>query len=517
MTTPQSPRWVITQVDNPTGLDVWCSDSESVENVERGGSNISYRLIVQTQGFLDITGIDPNTLGLDMPIIIFDFNNDRMARQAADEAFTVTLSIPGDGTFTVVIIAPSGDGSSIILSGKFKPFPSVIAEDAAYIHDKIDQKHVPYPDVPDAPGKTDEEIRKLGQRLFPWSPHSYELAMCVYDWTTASFARMVFMKVFQYTAMAETPLPLDLPSIALMIWESKWDSYIPQNADYMSSFLMQPANAQDEVDVQLKQVHDELQRFSDVENRLLAAAIAALPRTTILARPYLFSGQVDIYQMGMSRFGIGMLEYPGNAGPVTSALEVEFAAAVATFFQLDSVITTKMVWAFTDSEADAMHYSNGILLIVEPHDPADVDSILWDTSAYVTGLSNDPEKTEYLFPPGSMFRVLAVEQGDNVQVIRLQVVSPVSAARLEGPQLLAALEGAVGQKDVQVQSFRTTVLAGEMTLGAEANRGVAHIVKGSLPGLDHVPKGVPPKTDHILAGRMNGRWCRCVEKHGIRK
>ena len=105
---------------------------------------------------------------------------------------------------------------------------------------------------------------------------------------------------------------------------------------------MQTANSQNDVDSQLKSIYRELRRFSDVENRLLTAAIHSLPRTCILSKPYLFSGQVDIYQMGMSRFGIEMLEFPGNAGPVSQALEVEFATAAASFLKPDSVITTKM-------------------------------------------------------------------------------------------------------------------------------------------------------------------------------
>ncbi|EEB91868.1 hypothetical protein MPER_09706 [Moniliophthora perniciosa FA553] len=189
----------------------------------------------------------------------------------------------------------------------------------------ISRKYVPYQHIPDEPGKTDEEIKALGKRLFPWSPHSYELAMTIYDWTTASFTRMVLLEVFRYTSVAQKPL--DCSSVASMIFASNWGTYTPSNSDYMNSFMMQPASSKEDVERQLVHVSSDLQRFSDVENRLLVAAVQSLPRTCILAKPYLFSGQVDIYQMGMGRFGVEMLEYPRNEGPVGPALGIDLAGA----------------------------------------------------------------------------------------------------------------------------------------------------------------------------------------------
>ncbi|KAI0712461.1 hypothetical protein C8Q76DRAFT_651968, partial [Earliella scabrosa] len=189
----------------------------------------------------------------------------------------------------------------------------------------IAAKYVPYQHVPDERGKTDDEIRTLGARLFPWTPYSYQLAMATYDWTTASFTRMVLMEVFRYTSVPS--FPLDRASIARVIWLSNWGTYCPSDATYMNSFMMQPAASEPDVAQQLSVVAPDLQHFSAVENRLLAAAVRALPRTCTLATPYLFSGQVDIYQMGTSRFGIETLECPANAGPVGAPLEVQFAAA----------------------------------------------------------------------------------------------------------------------------------------------------------------------------------------------
>ena len=310
------------------------------------------------------------------------------------------------------------------VSGRLKPLPSVSAADADFIDCMIEKKYVPYQNSPDAPGKPVEEIRALGQQLFPFTPYSFQLAMCVYDWTTASFARMVFLKIFEYTGIPPPPFPTDQSSIATAIWTSNWGSYTPQNKDYMHSFMMQPANSLDDVKAQLSNVATALHNFSSVENRLLSAAMKALPRTSIFQHSQLFSGQVDIYQLGLDRFGIEFLECPANTGPVGKELIIPFAETLATYVSAGKTITTKMVWSFTDSVEDAMHYSNGILLVANiPR-----GSVVWESAAYVTLLSNDPKKTEYTFMPGTQFQVQSVDKttvdGKSIVVIALQPTVP---------------------------------------------------------------------------------------------
>ncbi|KAG1807974.1 uncharacterized protein BJ212DRAFT_1240558, partial [Suillus subaureus] len=191
----------------------------------------------------------------------------------------------------------------------------------------VDSCYVPYQDIPDAPGKDVEEIKALGLRLFPFSPHSFQLAMAVYDWTTASFARMVLMKIFEYTSIPPTPYPLDSPNIANAIWKSNWGSYVPSNKFYMNSFMMKPASTLQDVQDQLCDVEARLQKFSIIQNRLLGAAFAAMPRTSVFYAPQLFSGQLDISQLSLDYFGIEMLECPLNAGPTSESLVVSFTAA----------------------------------------------------------------------------------------------------------------------------------------------------------------------------------------------
>lgn len=307
------------------------------------------------------------------------------------------------------------------VSGKLTPLPTIHASDIELIDQMIDRGVIPYQNIPVSPGKPMEEIRALGTRLFPFTPHSFQLALCVYDWTTPSFARLVLLKIFEYTGLKPAPLfPLDQASIAETIWATNWSTYTPQDVDYMRSFLMEPSNSFDDVQTQLETVRDDLHRLSDVQNRLLAAATYSLPRTSIVAAPMLYSGQMDISQLGLDHFGIEFLESPLNSGPVGRTLVSPLADALSSYLAPGRTVTTKTAWSFTDKLEDAVHYANGILIILHPAE----GSWVWDQPAFITPLSDDPGKNEYVSAPGTAFEVLAVEcaavLGEEVIVITLQ-------------------------------------------------------------------------------------------------
>uniref|UniRef100_A0A0W0EYG6 Uncharacterized protein n=1 Tax=Moniliophthora roreri TaxID=221103 RepID=A0A0W0EYG6_MONRR len=189
-----------------------------------------------------------------------------------------------------------------------------------------------------------------------------------------------------------------------MIWESNQESFTPSNEAYMNTFMMKPASTLEQVQEQLNEVKDRPHRSSQAENALLSAAPSSLPRTCTLSKPVLFSGQPDISQMGLGRFCVEFLEFPGNRD--LRPLEGDFQEALKTFMSPGSVITTKAAWSFTDSEDAAMKYSNGIPLVVEPEPGA----VVWDTTAYVTDLSTEDDKIEYLFSPGAKFTILQVQR-----------------------------------------------------------------------------------------------------------
>lgn len=294
------------------------------------------------------------------------------------------------------------------MSGHLKPLPDISAQDAAFIRNMIHQEFVPYQNIPDAPAKTVEEIKALGRQFFPFTPYSFELAMSIYDWTTPSFARMVLFKIFQYThldsGVASLPHPLDHESLAKQIWHSNFSVYTPQDADYMRTFLMQPAHSLENLTAQLDEVMDQVYNFSEIENRLLAAAMQSMPRTSTAAMPRLFSGQVDIEQLGTDHFGIEFHECPLNGGPVGVELAHSFKDALASYVSVGKTVTTKMAWSFTDNLQDAMHYSNGIVLVLHPPP----DAWLWDDVSFITPLSDDPDKIEYTAAPGTRFEIQSV-------------------------------------------------------------------------------------------------------------
>ncbi|KAG1807083.1 hypothetical protein EV424DRAFT_1529286 [Suillus variegatus] len=363
-------NWVLVIIDNSAGAKLWFSDGQPIGAI-RGGCESSHRLIIDKQGFIDITVpysvlpsiVDLKQYGRHLPRRFGEHQPHNSRRWFF-----------------------------LVLNHSIYPLPEVSDVDVSFFDKMMDLHYVPYQDVPDAPGQG-----RL--RHFPFSPHSFQLAMAVYDWTTASFARMVLMKIFEYTSIPATPYPLDSPNIATAIWKSNWGSYVPGNKAYMNSFMMKPASTLQDVQDQLRDVKALLQKFSAVQNRLLSAAFAAMPRTSVFYAPQLFSGQLDISQLSLNYFGIEMLECPLNAGPTSESLVVSLEAAMATFVKVGSTITTKMVWSFADSIDVAKHYQNGLIVVVNPP----------DNDSYITPLSDDPEKNEYTFAPGTSFVVESLD------------------------------------------------------------------------------------------------------------
>ncbi|EJD42584.1 hypothetical protein AURDEDRAFT_115019 [Auricularia subglabra TFB-10046 SS5] len=498
-----------------SGLQLWSSDGAPVRGL-RGGNTTSTRLIVDRLGFLDITELNlANSTFL-------DFNGRALVSGGShmQTPLDLYLSISPNGTFDAGLIpdhghftdngtipSPAPAGLKIVASGRLKSLPSVSASDATFLNEMIARKFVPYQNIPDAPGKTMKEIKTLGKKLFPFTRHSFQMAISLYDWTTASFSRLVFMKIFEYTGIRASHgfFPLDLPSVSQMIWESNWGTYTPGDRDFMNSFMMQPAASLVDVPTQLAAVQRRLHEFSAVQNRILAATMDSMPRTSVLRIPNLFSGQVDIFQLGLDHFGIEFLECPLNKGPVTQSLEIALASSLASFVAPGRTITTKMVWSFTDSVDDAMHYQNGILLVANP--PA--DAWVWDTAAYTTPLSDDPAKIEYTFKPGSRFLVQSVGQatvGDKPVVVIMLHPLPDDTRQ----STHTSLSG---------HTFSPAISLEEAIARAEAYRPVlesqVRILNTSASSTPHGgergPQESPSVSPFRLAHKDNGRRCRCFD------
>ncbi|KAI1455672.1 hypothetical protein F4805DRAFT_262606 [Annulohypoxylon moriforme] len=494
--------WCLKQVD--CSFKLCFSDGEPLHAV-RTEAGMSYRLIVDQLGFLDLTetphlmrthGIIANDELLTVP----SKHEVSIRRHADDLLINLYLQIDISGVFELTYIDPAINAgsdvrspNSVSVSGKLKPLPNVSAADAAFIDAMIDGQYVPYSKIPDAPGKTTEEIKALGEKLFPFTPYSFQLAMCVYDWTTASFTRMVFLKIFEYTGMPPPPFPIDQNSIAAQVWASDWGTYNPQDEAYMHSFMMKPSDSQDEVTAQLNSVANDLHKFSNVENRLLSAAVQALPRTSIFQHVQLFSGQMDISQLGSSHFGIEFLQCPLNDGPVDKELVTAFEDVLATYVSSGKTITTKMVWSFTDSVGDAMHYSNGILLVANMSG----SSWVWEQAAYVTPLSDDPKKTEYVFPPGTQFKVQSISEA----VVRDQNTVVITLKLLPGEKQADFLN--LNQEHTESRTSLKDINSyfEKVSPGALDENQVLEAIRSNTPTTDI------PHTLH----KTGGRRCACGE------
>ncbi|KAI8966498.1 hypothetical protein F5Y11DRAFT_309491 [Daldinia sp. FL1419] len=468
--------WRITKVFSDFRL--WFSDGKPIDSI-RGQANVSSRLIVDQKGFLDLTELSlHHTLFINANSSILVVEKKKVSSNTL--YIELSVRIHKDGSFELVAASTCPTDLYESVSGKLKPLPEVSKKDAEYMSEMIKRKYVPYQKIPDAPGKTEEQIRTLGLQLFPFSPFSFQLAMSVYDWTTASFTRMVFLKIFEYTGISASPFPIDQKSIAKEIWASNWPPYTPQDEYFMNSFMMKPASTLEDVETQLSNVSDELHEFSNVQNRLLSAAILALPRTSILSRPRLFSGQVDIYQLGLDHFGIEFLECPLNNGPAGTELIFAFADAMSNYISTGKIITTKMVWSFTDNLKDAMHYSNGIILMAN----CPGDTLVWESAAYVTDISDDPKKTEYVFAPETRFEVKSVNQAkvDDRSIVVIEL-EPKAAEKqsITDHNIIQEARGLtnlprMGEVAQEVQEWKTA-------------------------------EGHPPHTEH----QFGGRRCACLD------
>ncbi|WP_444997601.1 hypothetical protein [Aliikangiella sp. IMCC44359] len=402
--------WAINNLNNNTSplQNISFSDGQSIEAV-RGPEGASFRLIVDGFGFLDFTDTGHQAGGPHYWQLIIGKNIYWYDGQGA-----IDLTINNDGSYQV-----AGDGNEF--SGQLLALPEVSQADIDSFNWMMENKYIPYQNIPDEPGKTTEQIKQLGRQYFPYSQHSFQLAMSIYDWTTADFTRIDFMRLFTYTGLDNKPL--DMNSIANGIWTANWPPYTPQDKDYMNSFMMVPANSLQEVQSQLDEKASSLYINNLSEINIITAALLSMPRTSCLAKPKLYSGQVAISNLGTEHFATYFLELPANSDPAQPPLQMPLTDAINSFLAVGNTVTLKSFMAFTDSFKDAQHYSNGIVLIVSPPN----DAVTWDKCTYITPLSDGPEKTEYLFQVNTQFKVLDTKKvtvnSNELIEIYLQVVN----------------------------------------------------------------------------------------------
>ncbi|KAI9035945.1 uncharacterized protein KD926_002610 [Aspergillus affinis] len=431
---------------------LWFSDGEPIDALRpidnfETRAGLSSRLIVDKLGFLDLTEIpSATTVALDANGSVIEsapnINPDTkqpmdLAIQINKDTKSVIISIipleePCLGEdLEYLYIHPRTPNTTIPL----KPLPNPSSVDVKFLKSMIRKSYIPYQNIPpSAGGKHKTTINRLGKRFFPFTTHSFELALCIYDWTTASFVRNVLFKIFEYTppledlttrmssTSASTSLyQLDLPSITHQIYTSNWDTYTPNDKAYMNSFMMKPASSLAEVTTQLNKVAPQVHRLSDIQNRIMGLAVSSLPRMSVYKRPVVYSGQPDMRQLSLNHFGIGFRECTCTVNP-GEPLRIDVDVFLREYVVQGKILTTKAFMSFTDSKDTAMGYSNGLLLVAKPGS----ESAVWEGMSLVTPLAVDGQ-IEYTFLPGTKFQVDGVRRegvgGREIVVVELVLVS----------------------------------------------------------------------------------------------
>lgn len=379
--------WTIVSLSSEDGskLESNMSDGLQVIGVQRGEIGTSYRLYIYDQGMLDLTTIPQQV----------DINGQKYS-YTETALLNITIDTSNQ-TYTV-----TGDGNNI--HGNLLEFPSISEQDLAAIEYMKQLQVIPYGSVGHGQRPYDE-VEPIARPYFQFSPQHYNLGLCVYDWTTADFFRMDIFNFYRYTNI-DSPLPqLSKDDIVRAIWTSNWPPYTPQNPTFMGSMLMKPATNESEVADQYDDVHVELAEILDRLQRVTTAALQCMPRCSVLSVPKLYSGQVDVSNLGSNALATYFEEFPGNAGPVGSPMGMPISDALQGFMSPGKTLTLKSIVSFTSSRKDACHYSNGIILEMDPPQ----DKAVWPVTPYLTPISNEADKDEYLFPAGSQWMVVSSE------------------------------------------------------------------------------------------------------------
>ena len=94
--------------------------------------------------------------------------NDATLDYTPAPGIAIGLTLPGNGRFTATNL-----GNGVVVSGTIKPLPVIDPDDVAFVDLMMAEKYIPYQDIPDAPGKSVQEIQALGLQYFPYTASSF--------------------------------------------------------------------------------------------------------------------------------------------------------------------------------------------------------------------------------------------------------------------------------------------------------------------------------------------------------
>ncbi|WP_269524832.1 hypothetical protein [Coraliomargarita parva] len=380
--------WKITSFDAPGATQLYACDGEPALNYERDTPGVLIRIVVAPYGYLDFSYTEQHNGGLIYNLLMI--NGLQLVCGAVCE---LQIEVEPSGGFSV-----NQNGAEV--QGALQPLPVLTGETIEAFREMIRLKIVPYQDPPSGTPKSDAELQALADSYFPGNPFGFDLAMSLYDWTSASFIRQDLFHQLEYTGVEGKPL--DLPTIARVIWGCNYPGYTAQDANFMNQFMMQPANSEQDVSAQLQTVYAKVKPLAAAEMDVFANAVLSLPPVSVADYPQLYRGAMPMsggYDTG--DFSPSMFEYPGNNGPTTTPLYQALSDALNGCLATGNVITTKGPWSFSNDLEGAKVWQNGILITLNPPPGATI----WPGSADITGFSLNPGTFEINMPPPSRYRI----------------------------------------------------------------------------------------------------------------
>ncbi|MFM2479949.1 hypothetical protein [Celerinatantimonas sp. YJH-8] len=361
----------------------------------RGENGSSCRLFIGRLGFLDLTDLGTLQSGEDSSGILI--NGKVLYYSGAVKASKLTVTISAKHTAHI-----QNERSSVMVA--LMSYPQINPADIQTIHQMEQGGYIPFRNDPNTyknPAEIRKRLQQLGEQYFPFTDDSYELALSIYDWTTADFFRMDLFHLYCYTAMAETPR--NLSEMADGLASSDWGTYKITNADFMNSFMLPTMEHPDEVMDGLQKVESVLGADLNALARVTMAAKYLLPRISLTVAPMLYSGQVAIQNLGNDAMAAYFMECPCNRGPVGMPISMAIDLALNGFMAPGKVVTLKSFISFTADPSEAEQYSNGLLLVLQPKP----DTYIWGEGiTNITPFSDAPTtKNEYTFSPGAQLKI----------------------------------------------------------------------------------------------------------------
>ncbi|MEM7792577.1 MAG: hypothetical protein AAF546_14325 [Verrucomicrobiota bacterium] len=385
--------WTLSQFDFPGDeTKAYACDGYPIINHPRGNEGVRYRFVAGTLGYLDIVDLLKQPGGPEDYALTF---NGQLFWYSGEGSIEITIHV--DGTFTV-----SGNGN--LFSHNLHELPLLEGPNVDGLRQMVTMKIVPYQNPPSGQPKTDAELQALADTYFPDNHYGFDMAMAIYDWTSANFIRQDLFHQLQYTGIDGHPL--DLATIARVIWGCDYPGYSPSDPNFMNQFTMKPASSEADVYEQLLNVYQTIKPLAIAEMNVLKIALLNLNQPTVAAYPQLYRGAMPMTGgYNTSDFSPSMFEYGGNAGPISDPLVQAFNDALEDTLAPGRIITTKGPWSFSNDLDGAKVWQNGILITCNPPEGA----IVWPSCADITPFSLNPDTFEINVPAVSRYRINSYE------------------------------------------------------------------------------------------------------------